>query len=675
MKLVESVQSRARLGVTCTLALLAAPPAQATLVGCFVTATPTSSSGEQLVRYEVVARFNGATDTLLNLFNLSVSSGVPGFDPHGAFWHKDNSSYNGGILSKEHGTWAPQITGSATLNRPYDSFLTIGGTATATNTTGADPSWNSGGSGAHAGGSASWNRADLPNNGTLGWFNSVPPNLQGRVGIAPNTVTDVMLGQFVLSTGHPAITMTLSCGYNDGVAGSTVGFCNFMFTLQSIWYYRDADGDGFGSPTGTILAVPTAGFVANNLDCNDSNPAIHPDTVWYRDLDGDGFGSAANGTITRCTPPTGYVLNNSDNCPSIANPSQADCDADARGDACELASGESSDWNGNGVPDACAGEFVVGASGGFMTIQSAVNAAPNRTTITIAPGTYGSVDLGARSVTLRGVGPFGSVVIDAQHADSCIRMFNVGGEQPLIERLVLRNGAAENGAGISIVLSSPTIRDCVIEQCSASSYGGAVLLNGSAALLERCVLRDCTATIGGGVAVIGAPMSGVARMTDCTIERNAATTQGGAIYTKSPFLMTGSAVLSNISPLGGGIRFDPVGNAQLGSTRFCLNVVAATAGPFLDLGGNGFDADCNSNGLCDSEEIAASPALDIDHDGSLDSCERARGDLDLDGVVAGGDLTILLAAWGQSSNSIADIDGDGLVNGSDLTRLLAGWGI
>ena len=28
---------------------------------------------------------------------------------------KDNSSYNGGVLSKTYGTWAPQLTGSATL--------------------------------------------------------------------------------------------------------------------------------------------------------------------------------------------------------------------------------------------------------------------------------------------------------------------------------------------------------------------------------------------------------------------------------------------------------------------------------------------------------------------------------------------------------------------------------
>ena len=65
--------------------------------------------------------------------------------------------------------------------------------------------------------------------------------------------------------------------------------------------------------------------------------------------------------------------------------------------------------------------------------------------------------------------------------------------------------------------------------------------------------------------------------------------------------------------------------------------------------------------------------LDTDLDSKADRCERAHGDLNLDGDVGGLDLAILLAAWG-AQNSNADIDLSGLVDGSDLTRLLASWG-
>jgi hypothetical protein len=65
--------------------------------------------------------------------------------------------------------------------------------------------------------------------------------------------------------------------------------------------------------------------------------------------------------------------------------------------------------------------------------------------------------------------------------------------------------------------------------------------------------------------------------------------------------------------------------------------------------------------------------LDADLDSKADRCERAHGDLNLNGDVDGLDLAILLAAWG-TQNSNADIDLSGLVDGSDLASLLASWG-
>ncbi len=43
-------------------------------------------------------------------------------------------------------------------------------------------------------------------------------------------------------------------------------------------YYVDADSDGFGSPERQLLScAPVAGYVANNRDCDDSNPSVRPD--------------------------------------------------------------------------------------------------------------------------------------------------------------------------------------------------------------------------------------------------------------------------------------------------------------------------------------------------------------------------------------------------------------
>ena len=48
-------------------------------------------------------------------------------------------------------------------------------------------------------------------------------------------------------------------------------------------------------------------------------------------------------------------------------------------------------------------------------------------------------------------------------------------------------------------------------------------------------------------------------------------------------------------------------------------------------------------------------------------------DLNLDGVVNGADLTILLGSWG-TNDPVADLSGDGLVGGADLTIMLGNWG-
>lgn len=46
-------------------------------------------------------------------------------------------------------------------------------------------------------------------------------------------------------------------------------------------------------------------------------------------------------------------------------------------------------------------------------------------------------------------------------------------------------------------------------------------------------------------------------------------------------------------------------------------------------------------------------------------------DLNLDGIVNGTDISILLASWGTDEN---DIDGSGVVDGADLVQVLSSWG-
>jgi formylglycine-generating enzyme required for sulfatase activity len=372
----NAMQTLTRCVASALTVLSASAVAEAAFTGYTVVATSITNSGQNLVRYEVFANFNGATDTVLNVFNFQAFGGWGAhLDAASGFWHKDNSDYSGGVLGQQYGTWAPQLTGSATLNNCCDSHLLVGGNPTATNSTIANPSWGAAGSGAAGWGVAQFPTANIVEANTLGWYNGSLPNLQGRVGVAPNTATQVRLGRFTLSQSDTGFrTYSLRISYNDGQGGSQV-FADGSFSLCSggVSWYRDLDGDGFGSAmSGTLSLCSGAGqytgYVLNNLDCNDANAAINPNTVWSRDLDGDGFGFAADGTLTQCAQPKGYVLNNTDNCPDDANPTQSDCDSDGVGDACDPdyvdcdadgvcdaieLTAPGADTNGNGVLDDC----------------------------------------------------------------------------------------------------------------------------------------------------------------------------------------------------------------------------------------------------------------------------------------------------------------------------------
>jgi hypothetical protein len=77
-------------------------------------------------------------------------------------------------------------------------------------------------------------------------------------------------------------------------------------------FYADADSDTYGDINAPLtVCTPPAGYVSDNTDCDDTDGLVNPMTTWYQDNDGDLYGNTAV-TFVGCAPPVGYVLNPGD---------------------------------------------------------------------------------------------------------------------------------------------------------------------------------------------------------------------------------------------------------------------------------------------------------------------------------------------------------------------------
>ncbi|MFO0872865.1 MAG: dockerin type I domain-containing protein [Phycisphaerales bacterium] len=135
------------------------------------------------------------------------------------------------------------------------------------------------------------------------------------------------------------------------------------------------------------------------------------------------------------------------------------------------------------------------------------------------------------------------------------------------------------------------------------------------------------------------------------------------------------AVLTNWGTTGAGNPFDIDGNGVVNGADLAL-VLAAWGGCGAGGGLAGDDALPPAGPSAAWLELAAGATHGAPKRALPKGFDPARADFNGDGRVNGGDLGLLLAAWGDVSEPLAaamDLDGDGRVDGADLGMLLASW--
>jgi hypothetical protein len=427
-----------------------------------------------------------------------------------------------------------------------------------------------------------------------------------------------------------------------------------------------ADCNGNGTLDSCELAAGTA------VDCN-ANGKIDSCEV----ADGSGSDCNSNSVLDSCEIVAGTAVdcntnNRIDSC-EIADGTAADCNSNSRLDVCDLAAGTSTDLNGNLLPDEC--EFVVGGTG-FPTIQAAINAAPNGTVIEVSAGSWPAFQIDGRLLEIRSIGGAAVTFVDGGGTQRAASLSNIPLLGVRLDGLTFRNGAATDGAGIKLVQAAPAIVNCVIENNVASAEGGGILCSASAPQLADCVIRNNAAQRGGGLWVTGLHANGgLTRLDRCQVVFNDASDDGAGIGSTGQLQLVNCFVLSNVAgSIGGGLRtIGTSASSSLQNTFFCLNLPDNTSGTISDLGGNTFGDDCNSNGICDVDEIKDG-AEDKNQNGTIDTCELARGDLNLDEVIDAADLAVLLNFWGATNPPTGDLNGDNIITAGDLAIMLNNWG-
>jgi len=233
-------------------------------------------------------------------------------------------------------------------------------------------------------------------------------------------------------------------------------------------------------------------------------------------------------------------------------------------------------------------------SGDYTTIQAAINDANDFDTVIVADGTYTGpgnrdIDFLGKNITVKSAnGPENCIINPNGTEAEPHRGFYFNGDiygsaDIVADGFTIMNGYADEGGGIYCLLffPAPTIRNCIVKNCTAET-GGAVFWNGCAGgIIENCTIRGNSADNGGGIYSSSGPVSDVPlEIRNCVIYGNTATEHGGGVdsYCWNHVDIINCLIEGNVAAYGGGLSFAWADYSTVKNCTIILNEATENGG-------------------------------------------------------------------------------------------------
>ena len=241
-----------------------------------------------------------------------------------------------------------------------------------------------------------------------------------------------------------------------------------------------------------------------------------------------------------------------------------DSDGDGIGDNADT---YPNDRDNDGVNDDIDDDIDV-APGTAGAIAFAISIANDGDVIQLEAGTYTEgavIDTLGKALTLRGVPDadgdgLAETILDGQCSHRLLQCTSGENAATVFQHLVVQNGNAsddytgdyDDGGGLYVESSSPSLINCAFIGCFAEDWGGAAYLKNSNSSFTNCTFRKNFAYQDGGAAYL---LSGSPNFENCAFEQNATSSDGGGLYLRGSGIttVTSSTFRANLSVRGGAI--------------------------------------------------------------------------------------------------------------------------